>query len=68
MFPLQLLSQFGKGKAQTRLTQSAILILTINKTHGNVGFIAYFTFSLLKRLKNIVYLNYIIAHNWIAVF
>lgn len=67
MFPFPILS-LDFAKAKTRLAQSAILKLTINKTHGNVEFITYFKFSLPKRLKNIVYLNYIITHNWIAVF
>lgn len=66
MIPLPLLS-LDFAKAEPKLAQSAILKLTINKTHGNVGFITYFKFSLLKRLKNIVYLNYIITQDWIAV-
>jgi len=44
------------------------LKLTIYKTDDDVGFITYFKFALLKRLKNIVYLNFIITHNWIPVF
>lgn len=73
MFPLQhllmLQSHLSKPGCHSALSfMCSYLKLTVYKMRDDVGFITYYKFSLLKRLKNLTYLSYIITQNWIPLF